>query len=1505
MRQSRKFESIGTGFLALGVVVAPLVGGGIAPAAAAPVTLLASDFEDGVAAPWAARGTAAIEVVSTDGHDSAHSLSVSGRTADWHGAQTSIVDLVEAGQTYTVSGWVRLSEPGSTEMKFTVAETPENYRQVSTPATVTDAGWVELAGSYTVPAGLTGAALYVEAVDPTASFLLDDVSVVGEPADPDAVAPGGAVDPTIAQVTTARGSGDVAALTFDDGPNPGETDRLLDFLAANDIDATFCVIGQNITAPGGAELLNRMVAEGHTLCNHTTSYADMGSWTPEQIEADLTANLRIIRDALGDPIAPVPYFRAPNGSWGQSPQVAVDLGMQPLGLGNLIFDWDGNDLSEATLTENLRGAITPGAVVLVHDGGGDRTNSIAAVETVVAERLAEGWTFTMPAERGATSGGGDTTTTVTSLDFDAESIEPWTASGSPTLAYVDADGGKALSITRAADYEGIQSPVGLLEAETVYTFSMRARLPEGTAGTADIRFVVKPAYSWVGNATINGDGWTDVTGTFTVPADVDPAQTQVYLGTSDVGGAPYTVLVDDILITAPGGGGSGEVVNLVFDFEDGLQGWVPRADADGAPTVATTTTEAHGGAQAALVSDRNGQGDGIAYDVTGVFETGVTYDITAWVKMAAGGETDDIWLSAQRVTDGASAFDTVGQFTGITSGQWHQVTASYTMPGADTTLLYFETSYNTGGPGAFLVDDVSIRSQDEREVQDLLPLKDTMDVPVGVAIDSRETLGSAAELTLRHVDQITAENHMKVEAWYDETQTLRMHPEAIALMDFAAANDLRVYGHVLVWHSQTPEWFFQDDAGQPLTTSEADKQEMRDRMRTHIFGVAEAIANEYGAFGSATNPLVAWDVVNEVVADGTEFADGLRRSEWYRILGEEFIDLAFIYAEEAFNGQYAAEGVERPVTLFINDYNTEQGGKQGRYFDLVNRLLDRGVPLDGVGHQFHVSLSTPVAALEAAIVRFADLPVTQVVTELDVTVGTPVTEANLIEQGYYYRDAFRVLREHSDELYSVTLWGLTDNRSWRSEQAPLLFDAQLQAKPAYYGAVDGEIPGRVIAELVFQGSVPLDGDATTSLEWRTLPLHEVEQVADFQLRWEADHLTTYVAVTDATVDATDAVSVVVAGQTVTVSRDGSGDAPAVVTETDGGWTAVVHVPLAGATVGSTVEADLRVTDGATTTSWATPEAPAQLTLVEPLSYLEVVESEVAPTVDGTIDEVWSSANVVTTDKQIEGSADGAATAAVRTLWSEDGSTLYLLAEVTDDQLDVSGSDPWIQDSVEVFLDAGNYRNGPYRYDDTQIRINLENVVSFGTGDETFQRNRLTSATSVTADGYLVEASISLLEEGGPGTFHGLDFQVNDGTDGARTSVRTWADPTGLGYQSTARWGVAQLVETYVPPVIDPAISLGADVVARGGSLRVELSGFEPGGTVELTLERDKPGRGHRPMDLGQVTIGADGTASVTVTVPAGAKTGPATVVASQGDLSASQQVTVLNKSKQAGPAARV
>lgn len=200
---------------------------------------------------------------------------------------------------------------------------------------------------------------------------------------------------TTMPMRAASGDGLVCALTFDDGPNGKDTSTLLDFLAERGISAVFAVIGEQIQAPGGADLLCRIVADGHVLCNHSTSFADMGHWDADAVRADMERNLTIIREALGLPDAEVPYWRAPNGSWGVSAQVAVELGMRPLDVVNTIEDWIDQDAD--VLAERLRTVMTPGELVLVHDGGGDRAGSVTAVKRVVDERLAQGWQFTLPA----------------------------------------------------------------------------------------------------------------------------------------------------------------------------------------------------------------------------------------------------------------------------------------------------------------------------------------------------------------------------------------------------------------------------------------------------------------------------------------------------------------------------------------------------------------------------------------------------------------------------------------------------------------------------------------------------------------------------------------------------------------------------------------------------------------------------------------------------------------------------------------------------------------------------------------------------------------------------------------------------------------------------------------------------------------------------------------------------------------------------------------------------
>jgi endo-1,4-beta-xylanase len=996
---------------------------------------------------------------------------------------------------------------------------------------------------------------------------------------------------------------------------------------------------------------------------------------------------------------------------------------------------------------------------------------------------------------------------IVSIDFNDGTTGAWSQSGDPTLSYVDdGSGGKALSILRTNDWDGIQSATGVLAADTEYTMSMRAMLPTGASATTSVRFVVNhdsSQYDWVANTTVDASGWTTVTGTYTLPAGSDASTAKVYIGSDNAAdNSAYTIVIDDVLVTggaAAPGGDSGDsslppgTTIVETDFESGMDGWVAR-DSQGKPTADLTEDESHSPTHAALVSNRSGQGDGIGHDVTGLLETGTKIKITAWVKFAKSGPTAPIWLTMRRTNDGSDSFDTIAQFPDVAPDSWTEVTATYTMADAEAAFIYFETAYPDGTKSSFLVDDITIATEAGPAVQkELTNLKDTVDFPLGVAIDSRETTGASADLVTKHFDQITLENHMKPEAWYGPDKNFRIHAEAKTQMAFAQKEGLQVWGHTLVWHQQIPDWFFQRDDGTPLTSSDEDKTILRNRLHDHIFNVAQALSDRYGLFGSSTNPVAGFDVVNEAVSDSSTEEDGLRRSAWYNVLGEEYIEDAFNYAEEAFNKQYADPGAARPVKLAINDYNTDQTAKAQRLHDLVARLLDKDVPVDVVGHQFHVSLTTDVQKLDAALTLFEDLPVMQDVSELDVMTGTPVDDAKLIDQGYFYRDAFRIFRAHSESLFSVTIWGLYDGRSWHSDNYPLLFDDNLQAKPAYYGAIDGELGPRIRTANVFQADVPLDNSATTAAEWKKLPLHTFgdDNKASFQLRWEADHLSAYMAVNDTTTDASDAVTFKLGDETYAFNRDGTGDATGVVSEVDGGWAAVVHLPLSDAKKNNTVAFDVTATDGSATVGWNDTGVVGTLTFVEPISLVKINQASSAPTIDGSEDSVWEEANAVTTDIQVTG--DDTATATVKTLWKDN--TLYVLMHVTDADLDDTASDPWEQDSVEIYVDNVNAKNGAYRPDDTQIRINLNNVTSFGTGDLDAQAARLESATAAVSDGYVVEAAIDLLEAARPDGYIGLDFQVNDGSGGARQGIRNWADGTNAGYLSTSHWGVGLLVST--------------------------------------------------------------------------------------------------------------
>lgn len=191
-------------------------------------------------------------------------------------------------------------------------------------------------------------------------------------------------------VTTTDVPGRTFALTFDDGPNPPDTLRLLDVLGALGVRAVFCLVGEQVRAH--PEVAARIARAGHVLGNHSLRHDDLGDRSPAEVHADLTETSALIAGATG--VAPA-YFRAPFGRWGATPGVAGELGMVPLGWQLAVEDW--LEPGAAVLAERIRSGLEPGGVVLLHDGGGDRSGTVDAVARVVPELLADGWMPTLPA----------------------------------------------------------------------------------------------------------------------------------------------------------------------------------------------------------------------------------------------------------------------------------------------------------------------------------------------------------------------------------------------------------------------------------------------------------------------------------------------------------------------------------------------------------------------------------------------------------------------------------------------------------------------------------------------------------------------------------------------------------------------------------------------------------------------------------------------------------------------------------------------------------------------------------------------------------------------------------------------------------------------------------------------------------------------------------------------------------------------------------------------------
>lgn len=293
------------------------------------------------------------------------------------------------------------------------------------------------------------------------------------------------------------------------------------------------------------------------------------------------------------------------------------------------------------------------------------------------------------------------------------------------------------------------------------------------------------------------------------------------------------------------------------------------------------------------------------------------------------------------------------------------------------------------------------------------------------------------DILIKHFNSFTAENCMKPAHLQPEEGKFAFE-KADKIIKFARRYEKKVRGHTLVWHNQTPNWFFESKDGNTVS-----KEVLLKRMENHIKTVVKHFADD----------VYCWDVVNEAVAD--QGTDLYRQSNWYNIAGEDFMELAF---------KYAAEAAPESTALFYNDYNAVQPAKREKIISLLKSLIDKDIPVDGVGIQGHWNIENySVENLKIAIEKYAKLGLDIHITELDNSMFafgdkrkiTAPTEEMQDKQNKMYREIFAVFREYSNLISNVTFWGIADDNTWldnfpvkNRKNWPLLFDVNRQPKNA-------------------------------------------------------------------------------------------------------------------------------------------------------------------------------------------------------------------------------------------------------------------------------------------------------------------------------------------------------------------------------------------------------------------------------------------------------------------------
>jgi len=349
-------------------------------------------------------------------------------------------------------------------------------------------------------------------------------------------------------------------------------------------------------------------------------------------------------------------------------------------------------------------------------------------------------------------------------------------------------------------------------------------------------------------------------------------------------------------------------------------------------------------------------------------------------------------------------------------------------PDAALYIYEIEVGVPRGSEHTLEVQHTSSTGTYVAPAQSLRELAQARGLTIGAAVSATPLRcdPTYAEALRHEFDLVTTENAMKFGPIHPEPGRYAFR-NADDIVDTAEAQGMRVRGHTLVWHQQLPSW---------VEGGEWTREELLEVLHEHIATVV----------GRYKGRIYAWDVVNEAI-DG----DTLRDTVWSRVIGPEYIDLAFRWAHEA----------DPDALLFYNDYGGEGiNRKSDAIYDLVAGMIERGVPVHGVGLQMHlISGLAPLPGRAAEnMERLGALGLQVHVTELDVRIRGVPAQRDLATQARTYQQVAETCLAARNCTALVT-WGLTDRYSWVPSRftgwgSALLLDETYEPKPAYLALAD-------------------------------------------------------------------------------------------------------------------------------------------------------------------------------------------------------------------------------------------------------------------------------------------------------------------------------------------------------------------------------------------------------------------------------------------------------------------